>query len=161
MARVYLRPLGIIGGEAARAAIEAGWALPLCGGGAAFTACAIWQRRPQGIDREVVPATGLSTWLTRQPGEVGAAAAQLCARLGAQPSWPDGLPRRRPLLMGVVNVTPDSFSDGGQFFEPAAAIAHGLRLICESLVVVVAIPVGAPLPDISRDVAQAESVGGK
>lgn len=31
----------------------------------------------------------------------------------------------RPLLMGVVNVTPDSFSDGGEWFEPAAAVAHG------------------------------------
>ena len=31
--------------------------------------------------------------------------------------------------MGVVNVTPDSFSDGGEWFEPAAAVAHGLRLI--------------------------------
>lgn len=30
--------------------------------------------------------------------------------------------------MGVVNVTPDSFSDGGRFLDPAAAIAHGLRL---------------------------------
>jgi len=34
----------------------------------------------------------------------------------------------RPLLMGIVNVTPDSFSDGGQFFDAEAAIAHGLRL---------------------------------
>jgi len=34
-----------------------------------------------------------------------------------------------PLVMGVVNVTPDSFSDGGQFYEPDAAIAHGLSLI--------------------------------
>lgn len=31
--------------------------------------------------------------------------------------------------MGVVNVTPDSFSDGGQFFDPEAAIAHGLALV--------------------------------
>ncbi len=31
-------------------------------------------------------------------------------------------------IMGVVNVTPDSFSDGGRFLEPAAAIAHGLEL---------------------------------
>jgi dihydropteroate synthase len=30
--------------------------------------------------------------------------------------------------MGIVNVTPDSFSDGGRFLDPAAAIAHGLRL---------------------------------
>src|SRR4051794_16442945 len=34
----------------------------------------------------------------------------------------------RPKLMGVVNVTPDSFSDGGMFLEPEAAIAHGEQL---------------------------------
>jgi dihydropteroate synthase len=33
--------------------------------------------------------------------------------------------------MGVVNVTPDSFSDGGEWFEPAAAISHGLELMAE------------------------------
>jgi dihydropteroate synthase len=37
--------------------------------------------------------------------------------------------RHRTLVMGVVNVTPDSFSDGGQWFEPEAAIAHGLELL--------------------------------
>ncbi|GBD35331.1 Dihydropteroate synthase [bacterium HR36] len=35
----------------------------------------------------------------------------------------------RPLLMGVVNVTPDSFSDGGQFLEADKAVAHALRLV--------------------------------
>ena len=34
-------------------------------------------------------------------------------------------------VMGVVNVTPDSFSDGGRFFDPAAALAHARRLIAE------------------------------
>lgn len=37
----------------------------------------------------------------------------------------------RPLIMGVVNVTPDSFSDGGQFNTTDKAIAQGLRLIAE------------------------------
>ena len=37
----------------------------------------------------------------------------------------------RTLVMGVVNVTPDSFSDGGLYLEPAAAVAHGLRLLDE------------------------------
>ena len=37
----------------------------------------------------------------------------------------------RTVVMGVVNVTPDSFSDGGQFLEPQPAIAHGLRLLDE------------------------------
>jgi dihydropteroate synthase len=32
------------------------------------------------------------------------------------------------VLMGVVNVTPDSFSDGGRFLDPSAAVAHGVRL---------------------------------
>jgi dihydropteroate synthase len=38
---------------------------------------------------------------------------------------------RRPLLMGIVNVTPDSFCDGGKFFDPAAAVAHGVELVGE------------------------------
>jgi dihydropteroate synthase len=35
----------------------------------------------------------------------------------------------RPLVMGIVNVTPDSFSDGGRFFDRSAALEHALRLI--------------------------------
>ncbi len=38
---------------------------------------------------------------------------------------------RRPLVMGILNVTPDSFSDGGQFFDAGAAIKHALRLLDE------------------------------
>jgi dihydropteroate synthase len=38
---------------------------------------------------------------------------------------------RPPLLMGVVNVTPDSFSDGGSFLDPAHAVEHALRLADE------------------------------
>ena len=37
----------------------------------------------------------------------------------------------RPLVMGIVNVTPDSFSDGGSFFSPAAALAQSAKLIAE------------------------------
>jgi dihydropteroate synthase len=38
----------------------------------------------------------------------------------------------RTLVMGVINVTPDSFSDGGQFLSPAAALDHALKLLDES-----------------------------
>jgi dihydropteroate synthase len=41
------------------------------------------------------------------------------------------LAKMRPLVMGVVNVTPDSFSDGGQFLDPQTAIAHARRLAGE------------------------------
>jgi dihydropteroate synthase len=37
----------------------------------------------------------------------------------------------RPVLMGVLNITPDSFSDGGQFLDPAAAIEQARRLVAE------------------------------
>ncbi|MFI5046795.1 MAG: dihydropteroate synthase [Acidimicrobiia bacterium] len=35
----------------------------------------------------------------------------------------------RPAVMGIVNITPDSFSDGGQFLDPGAAVDHGLALV--------------------------------
>ncbi|WP_430423046.1 dihydropteroate synthase [Phenylobacterium sp.] len=38
---------------------------------------------------------------------------------------------QRPRVMGIVNATPDSFSDGGRFLDPAAALAHARRLIAE------------------------------
>jgi dihydropteroate synthase len=37
----------------------------------------------------------------------------------------------RPVIMGLLNVTPDSFSDGGQFIDPASAIEHAQRMIKE------------------------------
>jgi dihydropteroate synthase len=43
----------------------------------------------------------------------------------------DLLAKGRPLVMGVINVTPDSFSDGGRFLDPAAAIAQAERLGAE------------------------------
>ena len=44
--------------------------------------------------------------------------------------WP------RPCVMGVLNVTPDSFSDGGRFVDPRAAIDHGRRLTSEGAALV-------------------------
>ncbi|HJY45977.1 MAG TPA: dihydropteroate synthase, partial [Propionibacteriaceae bacterium] len=47
------------------------------------------------------------------------------------PVVPDLPQPGRTLVVGVVNVTPDSFSDGGQWFDPGAAITHGLDLLAE------------------------------
>ena len=48
------------------------------------------------------------------------------------PSWLGGLlAQRRPLVMGILNVTPDSFSDGGRFLDPEQAVARAQRLITE------------------------------
>jgi len=61
------------------------------------------------------------------------------------------LPLDRPLIMGIVNVTPDSFSDGGHFHSPELAIVHALQLIEQ----------GADLLDIGGESTRpgAKSVG--
>lgn len=52
-------------------------------------------------------------------------------RVNPLPAVP-GLPQPgRTLVIGVVNVTPDSFSDGGEWLEPATAIKHGMDLLDE------------------------------
>jgi dihydropteroate synthase len=51
-----------------------------------------------------------------------------------RPSFEERWPR--PTVMGVVNVTPDSFSDGGRFLSPADAIAQGRRLAEEGAAIV-------------------------
>src|ERR1700747_3427745 len=41
------------------------------------------------------------------------------------------LAARRPIVMGILNLTPDSFADGGGFDEPAKALAHAERMIAD------------------------------
>lgn len=54
----------------------------------------------------------------------------------------------RPRVMGIVNVTPDSFSDGGQYHTVEAAVAHGLQLVAE----------GADLLDVGGESTRPGSV---
>jgi dihydropteroate synthase len=58
---------------------------------------------------------------------------------------------RRPRVMGILNVTPDSFSDGGRFFDPEAAVAHARELIAQGADILdigaeSTRPYGAPVP---------------
>ncbi|HLX60229.1 MAG TPA: dihydropteroate synthase [Planctomycetota bacterium] len=55
----------------------------------------------------------------------------------------------RVKIMGILNVTPDSFSDGGRFFDPPAAIDHGLRMIAD----------GASIIDIGAESTRPGSLG--
>jgi len=67
--------------------------------------------------------------LNGEPAAAGARGIVPAARV-----WEAGgrtLDLSRPLIMGIVNVTPDSFSDGGRFLDPAAALAQARRLIDE------------------------------
>ncbi len=59
-------------------------------------------------------------------------------KTGVHPSWKLALPRgrtleltHRPRVMGVLNITPDSFSDGGRWLDPERAVARGLEMLDE------------------------------
>ena len=51
--------------------------------------------------------------------------------LGLAPAPLDPLPAGRTLVMGILNLTPDSFSDGGRFDRPSAALAQASRLLAQ------------------------------
>jgi dihydropteroate synthase len=129
--RIYLRPLGLLYGDAAVRAVAGGWGLPLGDDGRAFAAGEVWLRAGPRVERASLPVGELRPWATRAGGEIEAALERRLQRLiqpaGRPPGLPAGLLDPGPLIMGVINVTPDSFSDGGQFLEPALAIAEGRR----------------------------------
>lgn len=93
-----------------------------------FAALEFIQRHGDGwSDRRVVSPEDARA-LMAQPGPLGAHCKALMARL-ALPRGPiAGLALDRPRIMGIVNVTPDSFSDGGRFASTEAAIDRALEL---------------------------------
>jgi dihydropteroate synthase len=105
-----IEPLGLLHGPGASEAIERRLALPLAGGPAAFSLA-----RLMGDARGIVLANAI-------PPEFAEACARVCA---PRPAFA-GLPGRGPWVMGIVNVTPDSFSDGGRHFTLEAAVEAGL-----------------------------------
>ena len=123
-ARVYLRPLGLVGGAVARALVSGGGAAWLAGGPLAFRSCELAIRPGSIAERHRASLAGLEAWagaLPAGPRQV------LLDRLEALQA-PRGGGAERPSIMGVVNATPDSFSDGGRYLDAAAAIAHGTSL---------------------------------
>jgi dihydropteroate synthase len=127
--RLRFRPLALLSGAAAARAIVAGAALPLAGGPLALSMVECLLRRGDGIAAGPAAVTQLQAWSTHQ-GERAAEAIRsgldrLCAK---RPRWA-GFALDRPLIMGILNVTPDSFSDGGAFLAPETAVARGRALL--------------------------------
>ncbi len=124
--RLYLRPAGLL--PLARAS-EGKTLRPLAGGPLGFAAVELIARRPNGVtDRTMVPAPALQEWADGQDATVAARIAAWLGLISAGRGPVTGLPLHAPRIMGIVNVTPDSFSDGGSFADPAAAAAHGRAL---------------------------------
>lgn len=112
-----IEPLGLLDPAMAAPAIAAGAALPLAGGLGGFALARVIE--PDGATSAPVPVDRLpGSWLELLPPVTA-----------APPSWaglPDG-----PVVMGILNATPDSFSDGGRHLDPEVAIAAGRAMVAD------------------------------
>ena len=117
---IYVRPTGRFAPGVVGSEHSGPGALRVAGrGDLLFAAGELIERKDGNVSRRIVPAAELLA------GDL--ALPELMAHL-CRPREPiAGLAR----LMGIVNVTPDSFSDGGLFLGPEAAIEHALRLEAE------------------------------
>ena len=127
--RYYLRPLGRL--TRPPGLINAAPDRMVRIGGRAdtvFSAFELIERHASGwIDRRVV-SVDEARQLMAMPGPLGSRLKATMAHFTAPRSAIANLPLDRPRIMGIVNVTPDSFSDGGSFKTPKDAVAHALRL---------------------------------
>lgn len=125
VSNLRLRPVGFVRGRAADLMTAAGTARWIAGGPVAFTHIQLLERDRPPV---VLALTSLDASFSRWPQWRNSAISVLETIARPRPPWA-GLSLDRPRIMGVVNVTPDSFSDGGRFFDTARAIEHGRALL--------------------------------
>lgn len=117
MAGIYLQPIGLLYGEVARDAVSLGAALPLAGSAIAFSAVRLWEGEPGNVKHAIA---GTSTIRAIDEPRI----KELLDRIIAPRAAIAGVSMDRSRIMGIVNVTPDSFSNGGEHLEPNAAIDY-------------------------------------
>jgi len=110
--RVYLCPVG-----------------PFPRGTLKSSACQVLVRRNREIVQTTASVDNIREWSRTEGADVDAHISKVLARLEAPLPPYAGQALDRPLIMGIVNVTPDSFSDGGETADAASAIARGRTMI--------------------------------
>jgi dihydropteroate synthase len=120
--KLYLRPAGILWGDVAGQALSTGSALPLVGSQAAFLGVELIEGEPGSATRSFHSASDLQAStegaIQKLLGRVTTLRAPICS-----------IPLDRTRLMGIVNVTPDSFSDGGDFLDAEKAASQARQLV--------------------------------
>ena len=114
----YIRPLGLVSSAAAQLMCADGQAIPLAGGPLAFTHGEVITRGASGNPQRAVRAVA----------DLGDGLARLSEPRSPFAGVPLSGAEGKPLVMGILNVTPDSFFDGGKHADANAAIAHGRSL---------------------------------
>jgi dihydropteroate synthase len=163
---IYIRPIGLYPARQTDAS-DAVWdSLRLAGGWLDFTALEAIERNGARIERRIV---GLGGFMERDWGRRTLAAADLFEALRQPRPRVKGLALDAPRIMGIVNVTPDSFSDGGRHADAAAAIAHAKALIAAGADIVdiggeSTRPGAAPTPlevELQRVIPVIEAIAGR
>ena len=122
--KVYLRPTGFMWGDAATEARAQGVALPVAGGPVCCLGFEVIEGEPGTATRCFVSARDLRA-------SADADIQRLLNNFTAPRQDIAGVSLDRTRLMGIVNVTPDSFSDGGDFADAEVAAAHAWRLVAD------------------------------
>jgi dihydropteroate synthase len=122
---IYVRPVGIFPAPLEDEGEKAWGGLPLAGQPLRYAAIEIIEREGARVQRRIA---ALGDAFERDWGRHTLAASDLIEAMGAPRPRLAGLALDRPRIMGIVNVTPDSFSDGGRLTSADAAIAHALQL---------------------------------
>ncbi len=125
---IYLRPLGLYPVAQAANADEVWESLRLAGGWLDYTALEAIERNGRRVERRII---GMGGFLERDWGRRTLTASDLFEAMRAPRPRLAGVSLDRPRIMGIVNVTPDSFSDGGLYSGTKAAVARALRLVDE------------------------------
>jgi dihydropteroate synthase len=123
---IYVRPVGIY--PAPQETEESWGGLPLAGQPLRFAAAEIIEREGRRIRRRV---TALADAFERDWGRGTLQASADLDAIAAARGRLGGLTLDQPRIMGIINVTPDSFSDGGLHASTQTAIEHGLKLAAE------------------------------
>lgn len=126
-ASAWLRPDGLLTGAVAQEARAHGLALPLAGSATVFTMVELLARRGDDVAVAVASLPRLRAWISRLNRENKERIETQLARASAPRQDWAGLRLDRPLVMGIVNATPDSFYFGsGTDAEPALALGRAM-----------------------------------
>jgi dihydropteroate synthase len=163
---IYVRPAGLMAAIEASPATEVRGGFRLADGWLDFTALDILERNGAGVDRRLA---GLGEFFEKDWGRRTANASDMFQNLMSSRARIGGLALNRPRIMGIVNVTPDSFSDGGKVASTEAAIAHAMQLAADGADILdiggeSTRPGAVPVPlavELSRVIPVIEGLAGK
>lgn len=119
-ASLYVKPVGLLSAATAKL-LAAGKTRSLAGGPLTFTACELILRNGRRRTSAVASLAEIAGWRT---GSALRDALEFRLELLSEPR-PGG--SGSPRIMGILNATPDSFSDGGAFLEPDTALSRALE----------------------------------